>query len=365
MTTLAARGIAAAADSTCPRVAALADHGYTATFAATTLFGLTVRKGSAFALAEGRRFESSLTSDGAEGLRNLYSHALNPESCEVPVAVVMDLDGDARDDEHAGNVAAAAALVVDAVRSGTGPDLVLQAPIELRIGDRTELLRPDVLAREGSTWRVGEIKAYLDRDGYTDGARIKSAVLQTAASIVALRDLLTSNGFSEEEAETAVPAVADIILQRPDFENPSKRTLSAVAEVAQVASLVARLRSPGSAGSTRWTQRDVLLTDHVYSSTCERVCPLAPACRSQAREQDPSREFFGGPGIRDVETANVSIGRAHQLAVGHSPMSAEKDLAAALRTGYLAAIAARGATHTNQQLSENRDMRGRRMGETL
>ncbi|NKS71716.1 hypothetical protein GS531_00560 [Rhodococcus hoagii] len=111
--------------------------------------------------------------------------------------------------------------------------MVLQAPIELRIGDRTELLRPDVLAREGSTWRVGEIKAYLDRDGYTDGARIKSPSSNRGINRRAARSPDVQR-VSEEEAETAVPAVADIILQRPDFENPSKRTLSAVAEVAQL-----------------------------------------------------------------------------------------------------------------------------------
>lgn len=210
------------------------------------------------------------------------------------------------------------------------PYLVLQARLRFTLAGADHIVKPDVLLWTGKKWRVGEMKSYLDRGGYTDGASIAKAVKQCAIGAVALM-----SHVGEELVDTNV----DLLLRRMGKVPASLRTLPADAEIEAVKWL--DRHAPDEAarylamtgGRALDSMEALQAIPHSYGPECHGTCDLAETC-----EKEAATTAVAGLGAEAFAHLGVSNARAVELASGAEPASpAERALADVLRDGWNAA----------------------------
>ncbi|HLH47394.1 MAG TPA: hypothetical protein VKV25_09555 [Acidimicrobiales bacterium] len=320
---LDARSIERAARSPCRRMRAVVAGGRSvAAVQAAWYPELEPTRISPFARAIGLAFEHWLLADDAARLRELYGQHMG-----VELATVLDLRPLLETDKAAAEEATAKALAER--MAGGGPDLVLGARVGLATPAGVAHLQPDVLVgRLERTYVVGELKAYLDIDGWTRSSELTSALRQAAVGALALR---------RAAGPGAAAGVVDLVLRAPRRPGATVRSLDAAAEIAGLGRFVDREMAPAPVPSRRELER----IPHTWSAACAGSCPLDDACRREAVARGELAVI--GPHATAGLAPVVDLQQAAGLAAGTIEAPAEgpeRAVADALRAGWAASEAA-------------------------
>jgi hypothetical protein len=289
---------------------------------------------SPFALQRGQTFERTLFEDDATPLRRaLIERKVLPANAAGFVDLRLRRGGGPVETLDAAATAFEALLRRWAGTTGDPrlqlPTLVagatLRTPGEV-LGDG--LLALDVLTVHPEsrpapiTLRVGEVKVYPDRGGFTDSQELAAARAQAGLYVYVLQRTVETLGLTRD---LHVAEDGFLVLARPASNQPSVRAGEDLAfQAARAREMFARLgpvQADLSAG--RIDARAVLAAPKRYGDACLSFCELADHCRDEALRaglptalgEDLAR-FLG----------DVSLHRALELLHGDEAVSeAERD----------------------------------------
>lgn len=289
---------------------------------------------SPFALQRGQRFEHSLFEEDAMPLRRaLIERKVLPANASGFVDLRLRRHGGPIDTLDTAAKQFEALLRTWAGRIGDArmqlPTLVANATLRTPPDVMGEgLLALDVLTVHPEprpapiTLRVGEIKVYPDRGGFTDSLELATARAQAGLYLYVLRRTVEALNLGRDLH------VADdgfLVLARPASNQPSVRAGEDLEYQARRArEMFARLRplsaAEGHAAVTLETIRDA--PKH-YGDACLSFCELADRCREEALQA-------GLPNALGEDLArylgDVTLHRALQLLHGTEPSNdAERD----------------------------------------
>ncbi len=169
--------------------------------------------------------------------------------------------------------------------------------------------------------RVGEVKVYPDRGGFTDPAQLASARAQAGLYVYVLRRSVEALGLTRDLL------VADdgfLVLTRAASNQPSVRAGEDLAfQAARAREMFAKLGALPAAQSVEADVDAVLAAPKRYGDGCLSFCELADHCRAEALAQglpaalgDDLARFLGA----------LSLHRALELLRGEAPCNdAESD----------------------------------------
>jgi hypothetical protein len=291
---------------------------------------------SPFAIARGVTFESGLLRDGGQRLRE----ALRAVGLSVPSGLpVVDLrlrmnggpvaDQDtacrktrewletaATDPDECSSIVASATLRV--------PGQPIMLPDGIFAIDALLLQEPgsDQPVTPDDRWvlRIGEVKSYPDRGGYTDSGDLASARAQAGAYRYALQLCLDDLGLQDR---LRVSNWGFLVLSRPGANEPSVRPQEDLRYQSKRAERgFAKLREAARALEPFDTQDDeagldaVLAASTEYSPSCVAFCDRAALCRKRA-ESDGEPIVLGDDVARLLGPINLH--RATELLKGATP----------------------------------------------
>ncbi|MFE9694802.1 hypothetical protein [Micromonospora sp. NPDC005806] len=263
---------------------------------------------SRFAISRGNAFEAQVKADGGAELLRLVAERLG---VPVPAAASWaDLGGadDLPDRQERSRAALTAA--------GDGAALFDHPLLGLQVAGRRVHLEPDlVAARLGGRFHVVEIKSFPVIDGQADPAKVSAAAIQSAAYVLALRELLAAEG---QDPDLVSPEV--VLVCPADFANRPVASLVDVRRqllvlrrqldrMARIDDLLATVPADFTAdlAADRATLTAALSTVAArYAPECLAACELAYFCRDEARGHTaalgrPVREALGG--VAEVDEA--------------------------------------------------------------
>ncbi|QNP67760.1 hypothetical protein [Streptomyces genisteinicus] len=305
---------------------------------------------SSIALRNGAVFEQKVKADGGAELLRLLRDVLGlplHEAAHTDLAAVGSQDA-SLPVRHAYTRTA----VLEAARSPRSVRTLLDHPIlQLTVAGHPVYLEPDVVAFQvDGVFHIIEIKSFAVLDGRADPAKVAAAVTQAAAYVIALRELLESEGLDGDNVSH------DIILITPrNFSrNPTASIVDARKKIAALTRQLNRLTRIGPLldalpphttfdlaldRDERPTRDAKDLTAALqtaparYTPTCRHFCDLAYVCRSEARDEGLIDVL--GSDIRDDLGGVDHISTALRLADDtRRPAPDQADLAAALRHAH-------------------------------
>ncbi|KUN35835.1 hypothetical protein AQJ30_24555 [Streptomyces longwoodensis] len=303
------------------------------------------------ALSRGAQFEAQVKDQGGAELLSLLRDKLHlplPEAAHTDLSVLGTSD-------RAMNVrhARTRSLILEAAHGKGASRTMLDHPVlELTVAGRPVFLEPDLVAFQSEgIFHVVEIKSFAVVDGQAPGDKAAGAVLQGAAYIIALQDLLTRAGFSPERVSTTL-----LLITPRDFSRrPMASTIDARHQIKSLRRQLDRLEriedllgqlpagitfdlaydGPDARTRTATRDRDDLTkalntTEARYRANCRHHCQLAHFCRAQAHEGQlidvlgsSASEDLGG-----IDTIAAALGLADG---SRAPAPDQEDLATALR----------------------------------
>jgi len=294
---------------------------------------------SPFAIARGQAFERGLFADRATKMREALAKANVLPSVEAAFV-------DFRLRQNGGplaNLDEARGQTTDLLRTVGSDDPAAQAPMvvagativvpggvmlpeALLVLDVLVCLRTDA----GTTLRVGEVKTYPDRGGYTDSAELATTRAQAGVYVHGLRLVLGELGVT---GRVQVSSLGFLVLTKPGFNIAKVRPNEDLEFQARRAERgFARLRAaaaltppPDKNNPAEAVQRTAI---H-YGEACVQFCDRAVSCHRRALESgDPA--VLGDDTVRFL--GDISLYRAVELLRGGLPANAtEEDLARRLR----------------------------------
>lgn len=307
---------------------------------------------SPFALARGVTFEASLMRDDAATLREELERVGVPGARRPGLLDLrLRMNGGPIADQETARSKTEDWLVAAADRPKEQASLVASAT--LKVPGQPILLPDGILAIDAlllhppcsdddqdeaptdERWvlRVGEIKSYPDRGGYTDSGDLASTRAQAGAYHHALGLLLKE---LQLEKKLRIYPFGFLVLTRPgsaaprvrareDLRFQSRRAARGFARLREAAAQI-EVFDPASEDVAVGRVKDA---ETAYDQTCLSFCDRAAGCRKAA-------EAAGDPAILGEEVprflAGISIPRALELIHGHQPTSdAERDLVARAR----------------------------------
>lgn len=339
-TGMRAREVAVWIDTSCQRARALGTVGASGRLFRQKVRGVKESPGtSPFASEAGTRHEYYVTRPDSEDrsevaalARSLYSET----GLSIASNAVVDLDAnvpdevDDRDLFEQTKAEETERLLQDVPAH---PMLVFQARIRFEMAGAEHMVKPDVLLWTGQRWRIGEMKAYPDRGGYTDGAAIAKAVKQCAVGVVALM---------QHVDESLVDQNVDLILRASGRVAASLRSLPAEAEIESVRWAADHAVDDAArfleltGGLAIDSDESLQQIPHEYGQDCHGSCDLADDCKTEASSK--RADLLGAGAFSHLGVSNQ---RAVELAGGSRPENpSEGALAAVLRDGWNAATPA-------------------------
>ncbi|MFE7276524.1 hypothetical protein [Streptomyces sp. NPDC057623] len=303
------------------------------------------------AMTRGAQFEAQVKDQGGAELLSLLRDVL-----DLPLAEAAHNDlsvGGTNDKSLPLRHDRTRRLVLEAARGDGTKRTMLDHPVlKLTVAGHPVFLEPDLVAFQSQgVFHVVEIKSFAVIDGQAPGDKIAGAVLQGAAYIIALQDLLADAGLSRSHVSTTLLLITPHnFSRRPvastiDARQHIKSLRRQLNRLERVEDLLAQLpdgttfdlvydrKDPRTRTATR--DRDELTkavntTEARYRSTCRLHCQLTYFCRAQARDGQlvdvlgsTARENLGS-----VEAIPTALGLAEgRLAAAPD----QEDLAAALR----------------------------------
>ncbi|MFD9863402.1 hypothetical protein [Streptomyces alboflavus] len=303
------------------------------------------------ALSRGAQFEAQVKGQGGAELLSLLRDMLH---LPLPEAAHNDLSVLGKSDKSLTvRHARTRSLILQAAR-GRGPSrTMLDHPVlKLTVAGHPVFLEPDLVAFQSEgVFHVVEIKSFAVIDGQAPGDKVAGAVLQGAAYIIALQDLLTGAGLAPDHVSTTLL----LITPRNFSRRPAASTIDARQHIKSLRRQLNRLKRvedlleqlpPGMTFDlaydsddprTRTATRDrddltkaLNTTEARYRSNCRHHCHLALFCRAQARESQLV-DILGSSAREDLGSLDT-IPTALGLADGSlAPARDQEDLATALR----------------------------------
>lgn len=206
------------------------------------------------ALSRGAQFEAQVKDQGGAELLSLLRDKLHlplPEAAHTDLSVLGTSD-------RAMNVrhARTRSLILEAAHGKGASRTMLDHPVlELTVAGRPVFLEPDLVAFQSEgIFHVVEIKSFAVVDGQAPGDKAAGAVLQGAAYIIALQDLLTRAGFSPERVSTTLllitPATSPAAPWPPPSTHATRSSPCAANWTAWNASKTSSASSPPASPST-------------------------------------------------------------------------------------------------------------------
>ncbi|WP_037622849.1 hypothetical protein [Streptomyces aureus] len=303
------------------------------------------------ALSRGAQFEAQVKEQGGAELLSLLRDVLH---LPLPEAAHSDLSVIGKSDKSLPvRHARTRALILEAAR-GQGPSrTMLDHPVlMLTVPGQPVFLEPDLVAFQSEgVFHIVEIKSFAVIDGQAPGDKVAGAVLQGAAYIIALQDLLTSAGLDADRVSTTLL----LITPRNFSRRPMASTIDARQQIKSLRRQLERLDriedlldqlpfgitfdlaydsdDPRTRTATR--DRDDLAkalnaAEARYRSNCSHHCQLAHFCRAQAHE-GRLVDVLGSTACEDlgsIDTVPTALGLADESL---RPAPDQEDLAAALR----------------------------------
>lgn len=317
---------------------------------------------SPFAFSAGDRFEEGLRRDHYARWLTALREQLGFPSTAVGVA---DLDAEfpwphPRSADFvtrqravaAARLARTDALLSDIIEGRDAPVLILHARLRLAVTDTVREVEPDaLLVWPGSQMvRVGEVKSYVDHGHRTDKSDLAKTRQQIAVYVLALEQTCERLGAGSDHGTLYGPwpgeegvgvgdLVAATVLRRPQSMQPSvglefvERDVELVRRglartPATLREILALLPSDATLDDA-----DVLreLPTRYEPAWCLGNCPLAAACREEARKNALPCTFGGE--TPSVLAAIPDLRRAHSVATdpGAAVTDAEQPLADRIR----------------------------------
>jgi hypothetical protein len=292
--------------------------------------GVPAREGqSGFAIARGKTFERQLYSDNAVALREDLARAHVLPAIDVAVHDLrMRMDGGPRADLTDAATAFANLLTTE-LRDVA---LVIAPAMELpgsgfvpdgRFAIDVLTVHPDERAPGVTTLRVGEIKAYPDRGGYTDAGQLAGARAQAGLYVHVLRTTIAGLGLAQriEVANDGFLVLANLrgggASIRPG-EDLRWQAHHAAANLERLHTAGASVVAPTAATDS------VRTAPTAYDASCVSFCPRARACRRRAEAAGDASAL--GPDAKRA-LGDVTIPRAISLLRGEAAVDvAEHDL---------------------------------------
>lgn len=291
---------------------------------------------SPFALARGQQFERGLFHDDAQRLRRaLVEQKVLPANAAGLHDLRLTRNGgpiatlDAACAGFEQFLRGAAALTSDARMQI--PTLVAGATVTLDAqGFGEGVLALDVLTVHPAprpapiTLRVGEVKVYPDRGGFTDAQQLASARAQAGLYVHALRRAL---GAFKLTREFAVADDGFLVLARASSNFPSVRAGEDLRHQAKrAATMLTQVNALGLPPTDTVDDPVKAIADapHAYGDVCLSFCELADRCQQEALS-------LGLPNALGDDLARalgtVPLHRALELLRGATPATAaEQDL---------------------------------------
>lgn len=295
---------------------------------------------SPFAISRGLQFESWLLKDGAKVLNGaLARQGLVPASGATLADLRLKLNGGAKIKSMDEALKESLALLHRAPRQREPllvAGLTIRIPRGVMLPEATLiidvlLLTPNEAAVE---MRVGEIKVFPDRGGYTDAEEIATARAQAGVYHHALELLLASEGLSEQIALQAQGFLvftwpgsnSPVVRGHEDLTYQSRRAQTGFDRLDQIAQdLLPDMDVTATDGA-----QAIELVKHAetsYGEKCWGFCDLAPRCQDHlARDAHPS--LLGDEAASIL--AGPSLGRMLELLDGGEPVSPREESLVAL-----------------------------------
>lgn len=306
---------------------------------------------SAIVLNHGLAFERQVTDQAGAELVKLLRETLGLTLPEVSYDDVNSVAGRepstlALRHTHTRN------LILGAAREPARARTLIDHPVlRLTVAGHPAYLEPDIVAfQHHGTFHIVEIKSFPVIDGQADPAKVAAALMQAAAYVLALRELLAGGGLPPERVSEQV------VLVNP--RNFSRRPTATLADAApKITSLRRHLdrlrRLPDLLDQLPPNTTFDLALDHEatptrpreelaaalsaprahYSPSCLHHCELAHFCRNEARHQ--GRTAVLGTTVRDDVAGIDTIALALGLTDGHQHPSRDRaDLTQALRHAH-------------------------------
>lgn len=216
--------------------------------------------------------------------------------------------------------------------------MLLQPSFPIEINDVTHFVRPDIIFLQKETWRVAEIKVYLDRDGETSGQQVASTVQQAVVGTIALEQTLSE--IEETTGRKAFPVrpEVDVVFRRHGGWKASITRLDAQAEITAFKDAI---RDSGEL-LKKWveelgaldTPEAIEQIPNHFTSACENNCAYFTVCRNQ-QEKKHKRILHNVPGVDTAEKMGIDTERARTLAIGGTPLTPQEEVAARwLKAGW-------------------------------
>jgi hypothetical protein len=290
---------------------------------------------SPFAIIRGQIFEAQVKADGAAELITLLRAVL-----ELPLPEVSHVDLN----EVAGNAdnrVRYAETRAKLARSGAPETLFDHPMLKLTVAGQDAYLEPDLITFQvKGQFHIVEIKSFAVIDGQADGSQVASAAIQSAVYVLALRELLASQGIGPD-------AVSDrVILVTPkDFTNRPIATFVDVrkqltvlrrqlARLTSIDELLAMLPPTLSLDPDR-TAREILddlqSIDARYMPECLNTCELARFCRNECRGTLRSMGRAVAEDLGGVDTVTMALGLARGELI---PAPEQEEATALLRLAW-------------------------------
>jgi hypothetical protein len=294
---------------------------------------------SPFAIARGQAFERGLFAAGAAKMREALANAgvLPATSAEFTDLRLRVQGGSLPNQDEARERTSDLLRTLAAGASGEHPPLLIAGATIVVPGGvmlPEALLVLDVLValrHEGSpTLRVGEVKTYPDRGGYSDTTELATTRAQAGVYVHGLRLVVEELGL---KGRLDVSSLGFLVLTKPGYNIPKVRANEDLEFQARRAERgFARLRA--AAKITPQPDKDnpvgaVQRAATHYSDACVQFCDRNRLCQKRALENgDPA--VLGDDAKRLLGSTTVT--RAIALLKGQKPRDpAEQDLARRLR----------------------------------
>jgi hypothetical protein len=157
---------------------------------------------SEFAITRGNAFEAQVKANGCAELLRLLREQLGLPIPEVSYDDLEEVGGNtSRELRHART----RSLLAHAAASGADAGTLFDHPLlRLAVAGRQVYLEPDLIAFQlHNQFHVVEMKSFAVIDGQADGAKVAAAATQSAVYVLALRELLTGEGYGPDSVMKA------------------------------------------------------------------------------------------------------------------------------------------------------------------
>ncbi len=294
---------------------------------------------SQFAMARGNAFEAQVKANGCAELLTLLRDTLGLELPEVAYDDLESVGGNLSPEmRHVRTRQLLGRAASSAEDAGT---LFDHPMLKLEVGGRSVFLEPDLIAFQWKgQFHVVEIKSFPVIDGQADGAKVAAAAIQSAVYVLAMRALLSEQGFSDD-------AVAhDVVLVCPkDFSNRPvatfvdvrkqltvlRRQLSRLARIDVLLSFLPSALSLSLVRPVAEVAEALGQIEARYMPECLNSCELARFCRDESRGCTRVMGRTVTEDLGGVEYVATALGLARDT---YAPSPEQDEAAALLRLAW-------------------------------